>query len=149
MKVHGCGHQKICRAMPKCSLSFKTTVENPYPVVPEPSAIVRFETVQIDILEFHTVSDKHCLEYRNVLNIIDMTKIYPVAIQTAFNLFDKAVGSRSLVPLTASSQIINLPSSPYLLFSTMSSELLSNSPLLITHVVMGKSNAFIDLFANA
>ena len=60
-------------------------------MVSEPSATVRFDTVQIDILEFPTVSDTHCLEYSNALSIIDMATGYPVVIPIAFNPSDKAV----------------------------------------------------------
>ena len=63
-----------------CSLWSKTTGENPYPVISESSATVRFDIVQIDILEFPTVSDIHCLQYSNALSIIDMATGYPIVI---------------------------------------------------------------------
>ena len=59
-----------------CSLWSKTTGESPYPTISEPNATIRFDTVQMDIIHFDVVLDRHNLEYSHALSLIDMATGY-------------------------------------------------------------------------
>ena len=63
-----------------CSIWSKSLGEHPFPTISEPSATVRFDTLQIDLLHLPRVFDADHIKYITALSIIDMATGFPVVV---------------------------------------------------------------------
>ena len=86
MERHGQGHTTVRGINATSALSGpRPRVKTPHPTLSEPSATIRFDTVQMDVVEFPTVKDEHDIAYSSALSIIDMATGYPVVVPLSFN----------------------------------------------------------------